>query len=84
MTASADWQHGYQHPVRWDVPIASRPVPELLFETAARMPGAPAIDFLGRSYSYAEIADAVRRAARGFQILGVRRGIKVGRRRRGS
>ena len=78
MTASADWQHGYQHPVRWDVPIASRPVPELLFETAARMPGAPAIDFLGRSYSYAEIADAVRRAARGFQILGVRRGIKVG------
>jgi long-chain acyl-CoA synthetase len=78
MPAAADFSANYHHPVAWttDVPLA--PVHELLLATAARMPEAPCIDFLGRGFSYGEIADAVRRAARGFQILGVRRGIKVG------
>jgi long-chain acyl-CoA synthetase len=68
----------YQHPVPWASPIPTSAVHALLERTAARRPEAACIDFLGRSYSYAEIADSVARAARGFQILGVRNGIKVG------
>lgn len=78
MPAVADWTQNYQHPVEWASDIHPVPVHQLLEVSAARAPDAPCIDFLGRTYSYAEISDAVNRAARGFQVLGVRRGIKVG------
>ncbi len=38
----------------------------------------PCLDFLGKKYSYNEIADLVGRAAKGFQLLGVKKGVKVG------
>lgn len=37
-----------------------------------------AMDFLGRRWTYAELGGLVERVARGFQDLGVRRGVKVG------
>jgi long-chain acyl-CoA synthetase len=78
MPAAADWSQNYHHPLPWTTELPLQPVHELMLAAAARMPNAACIDFLGRVYSYGEIAEAVRRAARGFQILGVRRGIKVG------
>lgn len=72
------WETSYGHPAPWNMRFEAMTVPEMLDRTARRVPQAPCIDFLGRTYSYAEIAGMVDRAARGFQILGVRRGIKVG------
>lgn len=38
----------------------------------------PCIDFLGRRWTYGQIGALVDRAAKGFQALGVRRGVRVG------
>lgn len=50
----------------------------VLDEAAARFGPRPAMDFLGNRWTYAELADQVDRAARGFQALGVKRGVTVG------
>jgi long-chain acyl-CoA synthetase len=59
-------------------PILPEPVPALLDRAAARFPGRPALDFLGRRTSYGALGRAVDLAARGFQHMGVGRGVKVG------
>jgi long-chain acyl-CoA synthetase len=53
------------------------PVHQLLEETAAKFPGRPAMDFLGRRTSYARLNELVERAAAGFQSLGVSKGTRV-------
>ncbi|MBR9973828.1 long-chain-fatty-acid--CoA ligase [Magnetospirillum sulfuroxidans] len=58
------------------VPV--KPVHALLDEAVKHHPDWPAVDFLGKRYSYGEIGDLVLRAARGFQLLGVRKGTRVG------
>lgn len=78
MPGGTDWTQNYGHPVPWNLTMEPMPVHRLLEDAAARTPDASCIDFLGRIYTYAEIAKAVDKAARGFQVLGVRRGIKVG------
>ncbi|MBL6933724.1 MAG: AMP-binding protein, partial [Rhodospirillales bacterium] len=56
----------------------ARPVHLILDEAAARWPERACLDFMGQVSSYAEIADKVMRAARGFQNLGVGKGDRVG------
>lgn len=53
-------------------------LPDLLDQSVGKTPDAPAIDFLGRRYSYRELGDLVTRAARGLQGLGVKAGDRVG------
>jgi long-chain acyl-CoA synthetase len=53
------------------------PVHRLLETTAAKFPGRPAMDFLGRRTSYAQLNTLVERAAAGFQKLGVSKGTRV-------
>ncbi len=55
-----------------------RPLPQLLDETVAKAPAAPAMEFLGRRWSYGQLADLVLRAARGLQRIGVKPGDRVG------
>ena len=55
-----------------------RPLPELLDQTVARTPDAPAMAFLGRRWSYRQVSDLVLRAATGLQRIGVKRGDRVG------
>jgi long-chain acyl-CoA synthetase len=59
---------------------AGRPqtLPDLLEDAVARFPDRPATDFFGSKLTYGELGDLVARAARGFQMLGVRRGTRVG------
>ncbi len=38
----------------------------------------PAVDFLGKGWTYAEMGEAVDRAAAGFRAMGVDRGVRVG------
>lgn len=59
-------------------PIAPRLLTDLLDHAVARHGKWPAIDFMGRKWTYAEIGHLVRRAERGLQDLGVRPGTRVG------
>ena len=78
MSGQTIWDSSYGHPVPWRTGFEAMPVFELLERTAKRLPKAPCIDFLGRTFSYAEVAGLVDRAAEGFRRLGVAKGVKVG------
>ncbi len=57
---------------------AARPIADLLAASAHAHGGRPAIDFMGRVWTYKELDALVNRAAKGLQGLGVRRGTRVG------
>ncbi len=72
------WTRSYPPPARWDAPIETGPVQAILDAAAARFGDRPAVEFLGRRATYAQLAALADRAAAGFQRLGVRPGVQVG------
>lgn len=72
------WRTAYRHPPPWDRDFPPLSLPDLLDVSARRVPSAPAIDFLGRKYSYAELSSGVNRVACGLAALGVGKGDRVG------
>jgi len=72
------WQAHYPEGVRWDAPIDFKSVDTLIDRAAAHYGPRPAIDFMGKSYSYDEIQTLVCRATKGLQALGVVKGTRVG------
>jgi long-chain acyl-CoA synthetase len=72
------WIDSYPAGVRWDAPVSSTPVPQLLDDAAEKWPDSFAIDFMGKKMTYRELLDLANRAAKGFQRLGVGPGIHVG------
>jgi long-chain acyl-CoA synthetase len=72
------WEKSYPQDVRWDAPIPTMAIPQVLDEAAERWAGNHALDFMGRRYSYPEFKALAERAAAGFQRLGVGPGVKVG------
>jgi long-chain acyl-CoA synthetase len=58
--------------------IAAQSLVAMFDQAAARFASCPAIDFLGRRWSYSQLSELVNRAARGLQDLGVRQGVSVG------
>lgn len=72
------WLRAYPEGVAWDAPIPEQTLVQFFEDSVARFAERPAIDYLGRKYTYAEIGDLVRRAARGLQGLGVVKGTRVG------
>lgn len=68
----------YQHPCAWDMPIESVPLPDLFARSTRAAPGAPLADFLGRTYSYADLFAEARRFAAGLQAAGIVQGDRVG------
>ena len=71
------WEKSYPADIDWRADITPRPLPDLLDEAAA-YGDQTCISFRGRRFKYREVADQVNRAAKGFQALGVHKGIKVG------
>lgn len=59
-------------------PIAPRLLTDLLDHAIERHGKWPAIDFMGRKWTYAELGEMTRKAARGLQDLGVKPGMRVG------
>jgi len=59
-------------------PIAPRLLTDLLDHAVEAHGAWPAVDFMGRRWTYAEIGALSRRAARGLQDLGVVKGMRVG------
>jgi long-chain acyl-CoA synthetase len=72
------WIKSYPPGVRWDAPVPVDFVHRMLDDSAARWPDGPALDFMDRRITYAELHALVNRAARGFQQLGVGPGVHVG------
>lgn len=80
MSAStiASWTQNYVHPAKWDQHFEPLALHDMFFEAAKRMGNAPLADFMGRKYSYAEMADAVRSVAKGLQNKGIGKGDHIG------
>ncbi|MBK3734384.1 AMP-binding protein [Azospirillum brasilense] len=72
------WTLGYPPDVDWNAPIPVKPLTALLEDAAARFAERPFLDFMGKRSTYAEVARMVDRAARGFQAIGVGKGVRVG------
>jgi long-chain acyl-CoA synthetase len=73
-----NWTTNYLHPVKWDQHFEPLALHEMFFASAERRGNAALADFMGRKYSYAEMADAVRRVAKGLQAKGIGKGDQVG------
>lgn len=72
------WKSRYNHPTEWDQFYAPLSMPGMFFRSAGRRGEGNLLDFMGRKYSYAEVAAGVVRVARGLQDLGVKKGDRVG------
>ncbi|MFD1951919.1 long-chain fatty acid--CoA ligase [Sphingomonas arantia] len=72
------WATGYSHPTAWDRDYPPMTVPAMLAGAVARGPQAAMIDFMGRTYSYAEVLDGARRVAAGLHKMGIQRGDRIG------
>ena len=76
--AAYPWLKSYPRNVDWFQTFQPMPLPRFLDEAAARFPSRPATEFFGKAMSYAELGDAVSRAVKGLQGLGVGKGTRVG------
>ncbi len=72
------WVKSYPANVRWDAPLDLCSVQSVLEKAAERFGSKPALDFMNKRRTYAELDALANRAAAGFQKLGVRRGVHVG------
>ncbi len=72
------WLKNYPPFAPWAMPLPAEPVYSLLENAVARFPDKTCLEFLGRRWSYRETGALVRRAAAGFQKLGVGKGTRVG------
>ena len=72
------WKTRYNHPTPWDQHYAPLTMPGMFFRSAGRRGDANLLDFMGRKYSYADMAAQIVRVARGLQDLGVEKGDRIG------
>lgn len=78
MNTPFDWSQAYRHPTDWNQSFPPLSLPAMLAESVARRGDAPMLDFMGRRFSYAEVARGVARVARGLQQRGIGKGSRVG------
>jgi len=78
MDSRFSWSTDYRHPTAWDQEFAPLSLPDMLAASVARKGDAPMLDFLGRQFGYAEVANGVARVARGLQQRGIGKGSRVG------
>jgi long-chain acyl-CoA synthetase len=72
------WIKSYPPDVRWDAPLEISSVEALFENAAARHGDKPALQFMDKRITYAELNALADRAAAGFQKLGVGPGVHVG------
>jgi long-chain acyl-CoA synthetase len=72
------WVKSFPPGVRTDAPLDLAPVQSVLDKAAERFGPRPALEFMGKRTSYAELGALANRAAAGFQKLGVGPGVHVG------
>ena len=72
------WEKSYPEGVKWEIEIDNKPVFSLLDEAVQKWPGNYVIDFMDKRITYSQLDEMVNRAAKGFQQLGVKKGVHVG------
>lgn len=72
------WRRAYPAGVDWDMVFPRETLPDVLASAVARFGARPALEFLGRSWTYMELGAAVDRAAGGLTALGIGPGSRVG------
>ena len=72
------WLHNYPEGIDWSTTLTRRALNEYIDDAEIRFAARPAIDFLGRKTTYAQLATHIRQAAKGFQNMGVTKGSRVG------
>jgi long-chain acyl-CoA synthetase len=75
--APQPWEKSYPANVRWDTPIETTTLQELLDRAVEAFGERPALEYRGRRISYRELGDMVARAAAGLISLGIGRGDAV-------
>jgi long-chain acyl-CoA synthetase len=76
--AARPWVKSYPPNVRSDAPLELSSAQSVLEKAAERFGARPALDFMNKRISYAELDALANRAAAGFQKLGVKPGVHVG------
>jgi long-chain acyl-CoA synthetase len=72
------WLAHYPEGIAWDVPIDTRPVHEQVLAACAKTPDSVALDFLGGTTTFGELAERIRAFAGALQKeLGVKKGSRV-------
>lgn len=77
MSIDRPWLASYAPGVPHDVEVPDEPLTAALERAAERHPNRVAVDFLGATTTYAELADEVARGAQALHDLGVRHGDRV-------
>ena len=72
------WEKSYPPNVRWNAPLELSSVPSVLEKAAERFGARPALEFMNKRITYADLNALANRAAAGFQKLGVGPGVHVG------
>ncbi|MFZ4124670.1 MAG: long-chain-fatty-acid--CoA ligase [Rickettsiales bacterium] len=72
------WLNHYPKGINWHEEFHGKPLYFLLDEAAAKYPDNIALEFFGKTYTYAKLKDMVDRVARGLQRIGVVKGTRVG------
>lgn len=72
------WQDNYPKDVVWDGEIKVAPLYDVLDRSVAKYPDFTAIDFMGRTWTYAQVGKLVDQLAGALQKRGVTKGVKVG------
>jgi len=78
LTRPFPWEPNYPEGLKWDHDLPVKPLFALLDEAREQYADRPCLDFLGRKSTYKEIGRLVDCAAKGFQGLGVKQGVRVG------
>jgi long-chain acyl-CoA synthetase len=71
------WEKSYPAGLRWDSPIATSTLQELLDRAVADYGERPALEYRGRRLSYRELGNQAARAAAAFRHVGINRGCAV-------
>ncbi|HVI99145.1 MAG TPA: AMP-binding protein [Sphingomonas sp.] len=72
------WRTAYRHPTPWDTRYPPLSMVDLFDQAATEAADRPLIEFLGRTYSYAETLDGANRVACGLKALGYGPGDRIG------
>lgn len=72
------WVAHYGHPGPWALELPPLGLPAMFAQAAVQFGPHPLVDFLGRTFSYAELYAEAARFAAGLQKLGVNKGDRVG------
>jgi len=68
----------YRHPTPWATDFPPLSLVDMFENSARTYPQRPLLDFLGRRYSYAEVADGAARVATGLARMGYGPGDRIG------